>query len=207
MREHMAVLRVELRKLPNQMTAARIALLPVLWALALLGQPALVGAGLLVSFVTDVLDGYFARKLGQTSAFGSKFDSLADNLLLPSGMVWLGLLRPEVYRDHLAVCVVGIGLYLASMLLGLVKFRRFGNLHLQSKRAGAVAIYLFVAHAFIAPTYSPILFAIAAGLFLLSSVEGLLLQLICTRVDEHMVSIVHVLRRGPRDLGEGEAAR
>jgi cardiolipin synthase len=206
MREHVAILRVELRKLPNQMTAARIALLPLLWALALLGQPALVGVGLLISFVTDVLDGYFARRLGQTSAFGSSFDSLADNLLLPSGMVWLWMLRPEIYRDNLAVCATGIGLYLASILIGLVKFRRFGNLHLQSKRASAVAIYLFVAHAFIAPTYSPILFAVTAGLFILSSVEGLALQLLCAQVDEHMGSIVHVLRHRRRGPGHREEA-
>jgi phosphatidylserine synthase len=197
MRDQLKTLRSELRTLPNQMTAARIAMLPVLWVCALLSLPALVGIGVLISFVTDVLDGYFARKLGQVSAFGSKFDSLADNLLIPSGLVWLWMLRPEVYRDHALICLMAIALYVTALLVGLIKFRRFANLHLQSARIGAVAIYIFASHAFIADQYSPLLFYIAVGMFMLSDAEGLLLQLICTEVDEHMGSILLVVRRRP----------
>lgn len=195
MADQLRTLRHELRTLPNQMTALRILLLPILWAFALLNLPALVGIGTIIAFVTDVLDGYFARKLGQVSAFGSTFDSLADNLLIPSGLFWLWLLQPEVYRENLLICLIAIGLYLASLLVGLVKFRRFGNLHLHSKRIGAVATYVFAAHAFLAAHYSPFLFAVAVGFFIFSAAEGLLLQLICTRVDEHMGSLFSVMRR------------
>lgn len=195
MHDQLRTLRAELRTLPNQMTAIRIVLLPFLWVFALLHLPALVGIGTLLAFVTDVLDGYLARKLGQVSAFGSTFDSLADNLLIPSGLIWLWLLRPEVYRENLLICLIAIGLYLASLLVGIVKFRRFGNLHLRSKRIGAVATYVFAGHAFLADHYSPFLFAIAVGFFIFSAAEGLLLQLICTRVDEHMGSLFAVMRR------------
>jgi phosphatidylglycerophosphate synthase len=195
MRDQLKMLRSELRTLPNQMTAARIAMLPLLWAFALLSMPIPVGIGLIISFVTDVLDGYFARRLGQVSAFGSKFDSLADNLLIPSGLVWLWMLRPEVYREHILICLTAIGLYFTALLVGLLKFRRFANLHLQSARIGAVAIYAFASHAFIANHYSPLLFYIAVGIFMLSDAEGLLLQLICAQVDEHMGSILFFVRR------------
>lgn len=81
----------ELKTLPNQMTAIRFVLLPILWVFALLNLPTLIGLGTVITFITDVLDGYFARKLGQVSAFGSKFDSLADNLLILSGLMEMQL--------------------------------------------------------------------------------------------------------------------
>lgn len=195
MRDYVKLLPAELKTLPNQLTAARIVLLPFLWALALLKLPVLLGIGTTISFVTDILDGYLARKLGQVSAFGSKLDSLGDNLLILSGLVWLWLLRPEVYRDNALFWLIGITLYVTALLVGLLKFKRFANLHLQSSRIGSVALCLFVAHTFIAPQYSPLLFYVAMGMFVLSEAECLLIQLVCTEVDEHMGSILFVLRR------------
>jgi cardiolipin synthase (CMP-forming) len=189
-------MRDHLKTVPNQLTAARLVLLPILWALAFLGMSVLVGIGLIFSFVTDVLDGYLARRLGQVSDFGSKFDSLVDNLLIPSALVWVWLLRPEVYRDHILMVLMAIVLYFSSLLIGIVKFRRFANLHLQSKRLGSVLMYLFVAHTLMADHYNVVLFYLALIVFLISSVEGLALQLICSRVDEHMGSILFILKHG-----------
>jgi cardiolipin synthase (CMP-forming) len=189
-------MRDHLKTIPNQLTAARLAILPVLWALALLDRPVFVGIGLIFSFVTDVLDGYLARRLGQVSDFGSRFDSLIDNILIPSALVWVWLLRPEVYRDHILMALIAIVLYFSSLLIGIVKFRRFANLHLQSKRLGSVLMYLFVAHTLIADQYNAVLFYLALIIFIISSVEGLALQLICSQVDEHMGSILFVLKHG-----------
>lgn len=195
MRARLRFLAEQMNLLPNQLTAARIVLLPILWAFAFLNLPVAPGIGLIISFATDVLDGYVARRLGQVSAFGSKLDSLADNLLIPSGLVWLWMLKPEIYRDHGMIWIISILLYGASLLVGAIKFRRFANLHLHSKRYGSVLMYLFVPHAFIADQYSLPLFYLAIGMFVLSSTEGLLLQLICSQVNEHMGSILFVLRR------------
>jgi cardiolipin synthase (CMP-forming) len=189
-------MRERLNTLPNQLTASRLALLPVLWALALLNKPFLVGAGLILSFITDVLDGYLARRLGQVSDLGSKFDSLVDNLLIPSALVWIWLLRPEVYRDNWVIGLSAIAAYFTSLLVGIVKFRRFANLHLQSKRLGSVLMYLFAAHTLVVDHYNVILFYLALTAFLFSSLEGLAIQLLRSHVDEHMVSILTVFRRG-----------
>ncbi|MFT4253804.1 MAG: CDP-alcohol phosphatidyltransferase family protein [Caulobacter sp.] len=67
--------------LPNLLTALRILALPFLaWAvLADAGWTAL--ALFLAAGLTDVLDGWIARRFGLTSAFGAMFDLLADRLL------------------------------------------------------------------------------------------------------------------------------
>jgi phosphatidylserine synthase len=168
----------------------------VLWLLAWLRLPAYVGIGVFASFVSDVLDGYVARRLGQVSEMGSQLDSLADNILIPSAVLWLWMFRPEVFREHPTLLLIALTLYCASMILGLVKFRRFGNLHLYSSKVAAVPMYLFFTQALIAAHYSSLLFYLALGTNILSDSESVLLELIHSQVDEHMGSLLPILRRG-----------
>lgn len=195
MRSEQPLLRELLESVPNRITAARLALIPVLWVLAWLRLPVLVGLGVFASFVTDVLDGYIARRLGQVSESGSRLDSLADNILIPSAVLWLWMLRPEVFRDHPVLMVVALSLYISAMLVGLVKFKRFGNLHLYSSKAAAIPMYLFFSQALIFAPYSPLLLYLAVGLNIISDSESILLLLFSSRVDEHMGSALFLLRR------------
>jgi phosphatidylglycerophosphate synthase len=181
------------RKLPNQLTAVRFLSVPVLWVCALLGKPVCIGVGLIIGFFTDALDGPVARRLNQVSDFGSKFDSLADNTLQLSTIVWILMLKPEILRENQALSLIALGVYFASLVVGLVKFGRFANLHLYLSKAGGFFLYLFVVHAFLSARYDPWLFYLAAGSFILSSTETLVLQLILREVDEHLGSIVFLV--------------
>jgi len=188
-------MREYLKTIPNLLTALRLLLLPVLWGLALLKWPVPLAIGMIISFLTDTLDGFIARRFNVTSAFGSKFDSLADNLLIPSTVIWLVILRPEVLTDHPILCAVAVAAYGSSLLVGWIKFRRFANLHLYSKKTAGVLSYVFIVHALLVGRYIAWLFYIAISLFILASVEGLILQLTHAQVDEHMGSLVLTLVR------------
>lgn len=185
----------QLRTIPNQLTALRLTLVPILWVLAVQHLPVQVGWGMLIAFLTDILDGFLARALKQSSEIGSKFDSLADNLLIPSALIWIGMLQPQIYWEHLGLWTAAVGLYLASLLLGIVKFRRFANLHLYTSKAGSLVQYPFIIHALLTGQHSEWLFYLGISLFIISSLEGLVLQLARAEVDEHMGSLVLVMRR------------
>jgi len=185
----------ELRLVPNQLTAARLVLVPALWALALDGQRLAVGIGLAVCFLTDFGDGFVARRLGQTSSFGSDFDSKVDQLIGPSAIAWILLFEPSAFLDNLGPAVAWLAITYASTLVGLVKFRRADNLHLQSARIAAVVQYAFIVDVFVAPPYEPILLYAAAGMGILASLESLVLQLTQHHVREGMGSLLLVARR------------
>jgi phosphatidylglycerophosphate synthase len=185
----------ELRLVPNQLTAARLLLLPVLWVYALRGDSLAVGVGLALAFALDFGDGFVARRLGQTSAFGSKFDSAVDAFIGPSAICWLLLLQPATVLDHIVLLTLWAGLTYGSLAVGVFKFRRVGNLHLQSSRIACVVQYAFLVDAFAAPPCQPALLYAAAALGIASSLETLTLQLKSTRVDEHLFSFVPALRR------------
>jgi CDP-diacylglycerol--glycerol-3-phosphate 3-phosphatidyltransferase len=84
--------RAMLWNLPNTLTWLRIGAIPLIVLLFFLpyhwSDPA---AGLLFAAagVTDSLDGYFARRLGQTSRLGAFLDPVADKLIVAVALVLL----------------------------------------------------------------------------------------------------------------------
>ncbi len=83
---------------PNQLTALRILLVPVFVVLLLQTDPWLKLVGVVVFAVaslTDIYDGYHARKYGVESRLGAFLDPLADKLLITAAFllyVWMGYL-------------------------------------------------------------------------------------------------------------------
>lgn len=179
-----------LNTVPNQLTALRLLLVPILWVFALLRLPFYIGIGLIIACLTDALDGAIARRLNQVSEFGSKLDSLADTFVTPSAVIWLLMFRPEVFVEHPVASLAAIVICAASLLVGLIKFRRLANLHLYSSKAAGLMQYIFIVHAFLFSNYNEWLFFIAIGMWILSSTETLVLQLTRSQVDEHVGSIV-----------------
>ncbi len=78
--------------LPNLLSLLRLAGVPVFLWLVLGPEADGLALGLLaVSGVTDFLDGYLARKLGQTSVVGQVLDPVADRLYILAVVVGLAL--------------------------------------------------------------------------------------------------------------------
>jgi len=78
--------------LPNTLTWLRIAAIPLIVVLFYMPYPwADPAAGLLFAAagVTDSLDGYLARRLGQTSRLGAFLDPVADKLIVAVALVLL----------------------------------------------------------------------------------------------------------------------
>ena len=78
--------------IPNVLTLLRILLIPVLVALtytAFEWRFWAAAAVFLVAAITDWFDGYLARTLNQTSAFGRFLDPVADKLMVAAALVIL----------------------------------------------------------------------------------------------------------------------
>jgi cardiolipin synthase (CMP-forming) len=81
------------RQIPNLITALRI-LLIVPIALALLHHELLIALGLFFfAAVSDLLDGFIAKRFGWQSALGGVLDPAADKLLLATSFVVLAVMH------------------------------------------------------------------------------------------------------------------
>ena len=78
--------------LPNLLTMGRIVMIPLfLWLLDSETPRRCFWAavGFTLAAITDILDGYLARKLGIVSVLGKFLDPLADKLIVMASLVWM----------------------------------------------------------------------------------------------------------------------
>ena len=96
--------------IPIALTLVRIALIPVFivvyylpysWAAAVTAVLFAMGG------ITDWLDGYLARRLGQTSKFGAFLDPVADKLMVAAVLVLLVQHDPRALLAIPAVVIIG----------------------------------------------------------------------------------------------------
>ena len=73
--------------IPNVLTIIRMILIPVFVVLFFKGHKMAALAVFCAASLTDMLDGYLARKLNQITDFGKLFDPLADKLMVLTAMV------------------------------------------------------------------------------------------------------------------------
>ena len=96
--------------IPNILTLMRIALIPLLVVVYLLpfswAMP--VAAVLFIAAgLTDWLDGYLARKLNQTTAFGAFLDPVADKLMVTVALVLLVYKHPSLHLLIPSMIIIG----------------------------------------------------------------------------------------------------
>lgn len=134
--------------LPNKITLARIALIPVLmiimlvpfqWGSVHIGDESipvahLTGAVLfIIASTTDWVDGYYARKLNLVTNFGKFLDPLADKLLVSAALItlvqfdlapaWMVIIiiSREFAVTGLRLVLAGTGEVVAANMLGKIK--------------------------------------------------------------------------------------
>jgi CDP-diacylglycerol--glycerol-3-phosphate 3-phosphatidyltransferase len=96
--------------LPNTLTWIRIALIPLFVIVFYLPVPWARPASAIVfslAGITDWLDGYYARKLGLTSAFGAFLDPVADKLMVAVALVLLVQQDTRISVTLAAAVIIG----------------------------------------------------------------------------------------------------
>ena len=102
----------------------RVAASPFLLLLILLDQRELFSWLLLLSYSTDMIDGFLARRLKITSSRGSQLDSLGDQITLGVAFIGLFVFEREFILENYKIILIPFLLYFFQMFLA---FRRYGK--------------------------------------------------------------------------------
>jgi CDP-diacylglycerol--glycerol-3-phosphate 3-phosphatidyltransferase len=95
---------------PNTLTWLRILMIPgvvVLFYLPVWWAHPAAGVGFALAGITDTLDGYFARKLHQTSRLGAFLDPVADKLIVAAALLLIVSADPRWYVVIMAIVIIG----------------------------------------------------------------------------------------------------
>ena len=96
--------------IPNQLTLLRVGLIPVfvlVFYLPFAWSNELACALFTLAALTDMLDGYLARRLDQASPLGAFLDPVADKLMIAVPLVLLVQQNPDIYLALPAAVIIG----------------------------------------------------------------------------------------------------
>jgi cardiolipin synthase len=132
----------QLRTVPNLLSLLRLLLVPVFLVLIVTGHPIWAFTVLVVASITDYLDGYFARKLGQVTRLGALLDPAADRLYIFATLI--GLAVTGSIPSWLPVVVIARDVVLAFTIPVLAS-RNYGPLpvHFFGKAGTFALLYAF----------------------------------------------------------------
>lgn len=129
---------------------------------------------LLVSYITDALDGYLARKLKITSPRGSQLDSIGDQITLTVGLMGLFYFETQFIKTNLALIVIAFVPYIVQMFLAYFKYGKATAFHTYLAKFSALLQSLFILYSlFFSPEY--ILFYVMIVVGLLETFEEITL--------------------------------
>lgn len=124
--------------------------------------------------ISDVLDGYIARKTNITSRLGEKLDSIADLILFGVMMIVLYPIINLTVEIILWIVIMGI-IRVVSMMMVIIKYKTFAILHTYgNKITGLMLFILPLLLAFIQPD---VLIYIICMIASISAIEELVINL------------------------------
>jgi len=129
---------------------------------------------LLISYATDAIDGYLARKLKITSPRGSQLDSFGDQITLIIGLIGLFYFETHFIKNNLILILIAFIPYVVQMLIAYRKYGKATAFHTYLAKLSAVLQSLFILWSlFFSPEY--VLFYIMIVIGLLETIEEIML--------------------------------
>jgi len=184
--------------IPNILSFYRIIIFPLILYFTITKSEKLFVIFLIISLITDILDGFIARRFNMKSELGARLDSIADIGTFILAVVGIFIFKSNDFAPHLLSFFSFLGLHLLSNIVSLIKFKRFPSLHLYSWKIGGYiqGIFFFILFVFgfnIFAYYFMIIWGI------LSFSEHIAIQLIIKEMKSNIKGLYWVLKNNNND--------
>ncbi|MFH4967193.1 CDP-alcohol phosphatidyltransferase family protein [Gaetbulibacter sp. M240] len=132
----------------------RIAAAPLLLILMGLDNRSLFTWLLLISYLTDAVDGYLARKLKITSPRGSQLDSFGDQVTLIIGLLGLFYFETKFIKINWVLILIAFVPYIIQMVLAYLRYGKATAFHTYMAKLSAILQSIFILWSlFFSPEY------------------------------------------------------
>ncbi|PTM07771.1 MAG: phosphatidylglycerophosphate synthase [Bacteroidetes bacterium] len=143
----------------------RVLAAPFLVLLLWLDERQLFTWFLLISYLTDAIDGYLARKLKITSPRGSQLDSFGDQVTLVVGLIGLLIFENEFIKQNIILISISLTPYIIQMIIAYYKYGKATAFHTYLAKVSAIIQSGFILFSlFFAPNITMFYIMIVFGL-------------------------------------------
>jgi len=179
--------------IPNLLGFYRLLMFPVILYFILSGKENLFAIFLVINLLTDVADGKIARRYNMVTEFGARLDAMADNFTYLLAFTGVFVFKYDDFLPHIFSFTLWFILMISTVIMSLIKFRRFSSFHLYSFKIGGYIQGLFFivlfTFGFITPLYY---FMVIWGI--LASLEHITIQLIIKEMRSNAKGLFWILK-------------
>lgn len=178
-----------LMNIPNLLSLFRIAAAPFLLLAGWYEMPTLFFVLFGLMLFSDVLDGFIARILDQTSPLGARLDSYGDivtYLCTPLAAWWLW---PDLIEKEIYYIIAAIIIYVLPAFFSLAKFGKLASYHTWITKASAILMSVGVV--MLLGFENALFFHIAVYFLLIEMVENIAITIILSEQKNDIHSIWH----------------
>jgi CDP-diacylglycerol--glycerol-3-phosphate 3-phosphatidyltransferase len=179
----------------NAITFYRLLAAPVLLTLLFYEQLTVFKWLLVVSFLTDAIDGYLARKYKVSSVFGSILDSVSDDLTIAVAIVGIILVNPEFLTKELMLVVVQVLLFITQICFALIRYRKISSFHTYLAKFVTIFQGIFLVLFYWLPEPIYVLFYLVSALTILDLLEEITLVLIIPKWETDIKGLYWVIKK------------
>lgn len=159
----------------NGITVYRIVAAPFLLILLFNGQVGIFKWLLAVSFFTDLIDGFLARKFKVASVLGTRLDSVGDDLTVLVAMIGLFVLKTDFVKEQRYFFILLLVLFIIESGYALKRYRKMTGFHTWLAKTAALLQGVFLLLVFFTDKPSMFLFYAAAIITMLQLIEEIIL--------------------------------
>jgi phosphatidylglycerophosphate synthase len=135
-------------QLVNLITLYRIVTFPIIVLFIFLGQVQVFKWLLVVSFITDAMDGFIARRYKANSVLGARLDSIGDDLTIVAALIGLLMEKTAFMKEEILLFSVPFVLFIAQFLASLIRYGKMTSFHTYLAKIAAVLQGFFLCSMF-----------------------------------------------------------
>jgi phosphatidylglycerophosphate synthase len=104
---------------------------------------------LILSFLTDAVDGFLARKFNATSILGAKLDSIGDDLTILAAVIGLIVAKAEFMKTEWLIFAIPLGLFFMQLVASIIRYGKMSSFHTYLAKIAAVLQGFFMCSMFL----------------------------------------------------------
>jgi CDP-diacylglycerol--glycerol-3-phosphate 3-phosphatidyltransferase len=185
----------------NGITIFRVIAAPFLLALLFTGRYEIFKWLIGLSFFTDLIDGYLARKFKVTSIFGARLDSLGDDLTVLIGIIGLFVMKPEFIKQEIAPLILLLLLFLVQVTYAFIRYGKMTNFHTYLAKTAAVLQGIFLLFTFFTDKVNLFLFFAATIITALELIEETILISLLPEWEANVKGLYWVIKKKKQKAG------